>query len=288
MHTQNLRDNEHSHARYFSHWRGWLKRWKWEYCIGKDIFQDLARFEVTLGGEDPAQVKLSVSLLGAHLYLTFYKILPKRWEIGWFQRGEEKNPRWFDESHGRCWGFYWNKEAFSLDWGHTVTSSGRDPSKYGYHWYFRMPWEYECVRWEVQTSEGTWNMINHKQAGKAWRTARKKDPAVDRWRFKDEDYPDHRKYFVTPYTYGLKRGTPQEVTATYYVTEMEWRWKLFYRLPFRFGPKKVSRSIDISFSKGIGEEAGSWKGGCTGCSYELKSGESPIDCLRRMERERKF
>lgn len=30
------------------------------------------------------------------------------------------------------------------------------------------------------------------------------------------------------------------------------------------------------------------KGGCTGCGYDIKPGETPLECLQRMERERKF
>ena len=32
----------------------------------------------------------------------------------------------------------------------------------------------------------------------------------------------------------------------------------------------------------------SWKGGCTGCSYDMIEGETIKACLGRMERERKF
>jgi hypothetical protein len=38
----------------------------------------------------------------------------------------------------------------------------------------------------------------------------------------------------------------------------------------------------------VGEEAGSWKGGVLGCGYTLLPNETPLQCLRRMEKERKF
>jgi hypothetical protein len=41
-------------------------------------------------------------------------------------------------------------------------------------------------------------------------------------------------------------------------------------------------------SKECGERKGSWKGGTLGCSYELLPNETPLDCLKRMEKERKF
>jgi hypothetical protein len=63
------------------------------------------------------------------------------------------------------------------------------------------------------------------------------------------------------------------------------------RLPW---PRKVCRSIDVTFTSdekdfdGIGERAGSWKGGTIGCGYTMKPDEMPIDTLRRMQRERRF
>lgn len=86
------------------------------------------------------------------------------------------------------------------------------------------------------------------------------------------------------YTYKLKRGAVQSVVASIYVNRMTWRarwWPVIWR-------RKVSTSICVRFSAEVGEKTGSWKGGCTGCGYDLKPGEMPLDCLRRMERERKF
>ena len=51
---------------------------------------------------------------------------------------------------------------------------------------------------------------------------------------------------------------------------------------------KKRRSIDIDFNDEVGEETGSWKGGCTGCGYTMLDGELPEQTLRRMEKERKF
>ncbi len=84
-----------------------------------------------------------------------------------------------------------------------------------------------------------------------------------------------------PYRYVLRRGEVQERTATIKVEERVWvrPW-----LPWR----QVSRYISVEFSGEVGEESGSWKGGCIGCSYDMRPGETPLDTLRRMERERKF
>lgn len=88
-----------------------------------------------------------------------------------------------------------------------------------------------------------------------------------------------------PYSYVLKNGQRQDVTATIYGEEREWRWKWFTWLPW---PRRIQRSIDIRFSREVGERAGSWKGGCLGCGFEWRPGETQENALRRMEDTRKF
>jgi hypothetical protein len=101
-------------------------------------------------------------------------------------------------------------------------------------------------------------------------------------------YSDRRAIYTDKYTYTRKNGVVQHVAAKYFVEEREWRWRIFHKLPFAVGPKKIQRSISVEFSDPIGESTGSWKGGCTGCGYEMLPGEPPRETLRRMERERKF
>jgi hypothetical protein len=38
----------------------------------------------------------------------------------------------------------------------------------------------------------------------------------------------------------------------------------------------------------VGERTGSYKGGTLGCSHKMLKGETPLQTLRRMEKERKF
>lgn len=84
-----------------------------------------------------------------------------------------------------------------------------------------------------------------------------------------------------PYTYYLRSGEIQERTATIQVESRLW---LRPWIPFR----RLSRYIEIEFDGEVGEESGSWKGGCIGCSYQMNDGETALDTLRRMEREREF
>lgn len=95
-----------------------------------------------------------------------------------------------------------------------------------------------------------------------------------------------RQGILTPYekhryVYRLKSGEVQERTATIRAESRTW-WRPWP--PF----VKLSRYIDIEFDAEVGERSGSWKGGCLGCSYEMRRGERPVDTLKRMEQERKF
>lgn len=87
-----------------------------------------------------------------------------------------------------------------------------------------------------------------------------------------------------PYTYALKQGVSQRRLATVHCIRMEWRTRWWPLIPRR----KVRTSIQVAFSEEVGEGTGSWKGGCTGCGYDMLPGETMLACLRRMEAERKF
>lgn len=86
------------------------------------------------------------------------------------------------------------------------------------------------------------------------------------------------------YTYTRKNGEVQNRKATVHVDRMTWRARWFPFIP----RTKVRTSINITFNDEVGEETGSWKGGCTGCGYDMQFGETPLEALRRMESERKF
>lgn len=87
---------------------------------------------------------------------------------------------------------------------------------------------------------------------------------------------------VHDYTYVLSSGEKQERKATCYVERRQWHRKW---IPFL---KMTKPCIDISFDGEVGERSGSWKGGTIGCGWDLLPDESIEQCLRRMEKERKF
>lgn len=137
-----------------------------------------------------------------------------------------------------------------------------------------MPWTWEHVRHEVLMSDGKWRRVKRYVKGT--------DPFTEDyspWNWTDKFEETH------DYTYIRKNGEVQKRKATIGVEEREWRWRWLTWLPF---PRKVSRYIEIRFDDEVGERSGTWKGGCIGCSYDMNPGETPLDTLRRMERERKF
>lgn len=132
-----------------------------------------------------------------------------------------------------------------------------------------MPWEYDWVRTSNLRKDGKWEHSSNK----------------DRKSFYEDKWNDIIMYEEHPFTYVLKSGEVQNRTARIKTEEREWRWRAFKWLKY---PSMIRRTISIDFNDEVGEETGSWKGGTTGCSYELLKGETPLQALRRMELNRNF
>lgn len=136
-------------------------------------------------------------------------------------------------------------------------------------WSFNLPWfDYKWVRTSYLLKGGNWVNDTPKQ---------KQD-----WDFYNNKYVWEETY---PYTYTLNNGSIQERTATIKVCEREWRRKWFTWTKLT---SKSRKTIEVEFSDEVGEETGSWKGGTVGCGYDILGNETPLECLRRMEKERKF
>lgn len=172
---------------------------------------------------------------------------------------------WTDECDPPKWGIAYHNQTF---W---IYRGGKGNDEGGNKWWtFYMPWSYTWVRTSNLRIDGKWE--NETQG--------------DRKNFYEDKWREIIKNETFPYKYVCDSGTVQDdINATIKTTEMEWRqrWLKWTKL---FA--KVSRSIDVSFDNEVGSERGSWKGGTIGCSYTLKVGETPYDCLKRMERERRF
>lgn len=101
------------------------------------------------------------------------------------------------------------------------------------------------------------------------------------WQWRHREHHTLTEPQAYPYRYHLRSGEVQERTATVIAHSRRWSrpW---------FPHQRVEESITVDFDKEVGERSGSWKGGVTGCGYEMQAGETPEQALRRMERERTF
>lgn len=164
--------------------------------------------------------------------------------------------RWHREPHEmmESWGIKYFERSVHLNWGRHC--------KIVY-----MPWDMVHIKCETLRPDGSWVK------------------PVASYEVSETNPPDGREYWTAPYHYMLDSGEVQHVTATVCVERREWRQKWLRWCPLF---AKRCQYIEISFDGEVGERAGSWKGGCIGCSYDMKKGEEPLETLKRMQRERRF
>jgi hypothetical protein len=268
MHIQNLiKDGDtFSVQNCFAHIRGFFKKGKFEFSLSKRTLDHLFDFRINVGGHSgDRSVMFIFGILGFTIFLTAYNLVPKRWEHYCATRDKNGNYN-HDNCMGREFGISWNSERLHLSWWDSISSGGRDP-KYGWKMWIWMPWNWENSGHQYMNTDMQW--VN--------------EPA---WSERDKA---KRLTNISPYKYKLNNGEVQERIATITVSRMQWHKRFFVRvLKLNIGPKFRKQYIDVNFNDEVGEKAGDYKGGCTGCSYEMKKGELPLATLRRMERERKF
>jgi hypothetical protein len=186
------------------------------------------------------------------LWVNAYITLPflQRWHYDPFEMMES-------------WGFHWTPDmGIHAHWGRRTKI-------------ITMPWR-DWVQTEhaVRRPDGTWA------------------PFVGSWEIGDRRLfpgksakePDGREEMAYPYRYVLRSGELQERTATIHVERRIRKLKWLRWMPLG----RTVHAISVEFSDEVGERTGSWKGGTIGCGYELRENETPLECLRRMETERKF
>lgn len=171
---------------------------------------------------------------------------------------------WHEEKRG--WvrlGLGFGVLAFSFPWSNVVPDDGQcSGPTYGFQFF-------EDILWIHYGKE-------HAEVGTSKRLS-----FYMPWHWKHREHLILSEPETHPYHYCLKNWTIQERTATIQVESMLWTR---YWLPWRM----YRRSIDVKFNDEVGERTGSWKGGTIGCGYDLRADEAPLECLRRMEKERKF
>lgn len=156
--------------------------------------------------------------------------------------------------------------AYGFTWRWGRGDWGRDIHfNWGYYTkILHMPWDYTFIRHDIYMANGKWKRVQRGESPWNW---------TDKWQE------------THPYKYTLKGGTVQLRSVNIGIEEREWRQKWLRWCPWF---AKISRTIEIEFNQEVGERSGSWKGGCIGCSYELRKDETPLECLRRMETDRKL
>jgi len=179
-----------------------------------------------------------------------------------------------------AWGFNYHDDMIWIYVGGAGNFEG------GRKWKaIKMPWSMEWVRTSTlmktmhsgftTTAPLAQNEWHHETPKNRRRWAGEDEGSYD-WLKKNRWQETH--LFIDKYD-----GTT--VNATIGVSEMEWR-PLWFQWTGLF--KRVRKSINIDFDKEVGERKGSWKGGTVGCGYNLLPNETPLECLKRMERDRKF
>lgn len=156
---------------------------------------------------------------------------------------------------GPTYGFTFFERTIHLHWG-KCKGTRDDPIKIIY-----LPWDWDFYRHTILNIHQNY-YCDARELKEPWNP------------------PDEVKQ-TYDYTYTLNSGEVQHRKATVFAEEREWRWHWFKWLPY---PRKIQRTLSISFDKEVGERTGSWKGGVTGHGCALLPTESLEQCLRRYER----
>lgn len=137
---------------------------------------------------------------------------------------------------------------------------------------FHMLWEMDWIRTSTWLKDNTWF---HETKGN-----------LTKWQgdgYGTHDWLNKEKWQETyPYIDSYDNTT---VNATISVEEREWRprgarWTSLFA--------KIRKEISVEFDNEVGKGKGSYKGGTLGCGYEMRPNETPLECLKRMEKERRF
>lgn len=170
--------------------------------------------------------------------------------------------KWTDECDPPKWGIAIHNNTFWIYRGGKGNMNGGNK-----WWTWDIPFiTKKWVRTSILLNDDTWE---HETKGN------RKEFYTDYWK-------SRQKYWNYNYT---DKYDGQVIPTTIYVEEREWRPKW---LTWTGIFKKISRDIDVHFSEEVGRRKGSWKGGTVGCGYKMLPNESPLECLKRMEKERDF
>lgn len=149
-----------------------------------------------------------------------------------------------------------------------------------------MPWAYIWIYTAFQTTDGRW-FVKDWRIEDAGRKTKEYFDNVD-WFCHDMSVYNwielHADSFFRRYHYRYER-LGQESDCRYVVCERCWRPIMFKHFNI-FNFKR--RMIEVDFKEEMGPRRGSWNGGTTVCEFDMMPGETPEECIRRMEKEYEF
>jgi len=270
-HWQNLNDDREGRPKGNAFWHG--RAW-WHFMSHPNRYAKVIQLEWSIGklrfgigidfDDEDMTIKFVIPLVA--LYLSFgqgwewvSQISPRRTLSPPYQ-----NTIVVDDRSCSVRIFDWR--LWIQPWARSMESRSSDP------WWIRgitidlNPFEWTFNRHEVQRADGSWTL-------------------VPKWKLGEGTPPDEAAYQKFPYRYVRKSGNVQDRIATVKAERRAWRPRC---LRWTSLIEKVRASIHVDFDDEVGEEYGSWKGGCMGCGYDILPGETVEQCLRRMERERRF
>lgn len=186
--------------------------------------------------------------------------------------------RWVDTS-GYSWssgsGGYWDEQpreyGFSLSEGFLQVFLGAQTgdSSTEQSWCKFLPWtQWRFVRFSLYDLDGQhfWTELekDRKRGLDGYQTQREMERQCPTISFEFDDYDGER------------------ITVKTHIEEREWlfgtgwfKWLSVFRKP------KISRCLDLDFSKEVGPRKGSWKGGTLGHAIEMLQNEQPESAFRR-------
>jgi len=172
------------------------------------------------------------------------------------------------DSESANWGFHYHDDIIWIYTGGGGNFSGGRTWKTIY-----MPWSLEWVRTSTLLAYGTWFEETPKKQLK-WTEEDTEGSYkwLNRIKWK-EPHPFRDSYDNT------------DLVATISVKEVEHRprgakWTSLFA--------QITRQLHVEFSEEVGSGKGGYKGGTTGFSCTINKDETPLDCLKRIEKEYKF
>lgn len=178
---------------------------------------------------------------------------------------------YYYESWSRQYGFSLCNMGNGYDFLQVFLGPQTHDSQTTKNWCTHLPWkQWDCVRHSIYTPTG-----EHFYTEPHWKIRRK---LPDRAQF---EFFERKEACPASY-FGFEDFDDEMIVAICKIEEREWRkgirwfsWLKYFARPM------IRRDLDLEFTKEVGPEKGSWKGGTIGHSIDMLPGETPEDAFRR-------